>query len=275
MTHLRSALPPHGRPGLRLALAFALVACQGSGEPQSRPQPAQSPPPPVLREPWQYAPALQAAIPPGVYAVPVFELADGHRGRAQIGVAVASAGAGPRLEVWDFDQNNPRERLERVGEARELVSLRPGGERRELDAVRTAIARPGNEFVRMRGLDGTPEVILPELVQLAVIIGDEAAEPGQRAGALAALTRALDDHLLFTENRLPDVLTALGGAGTPEVASREALGERRVALTLRDPPHRLVFARSGERWVLSEATLARAHSPGSAAPAAEPSPTAP
>ncbi|HEY8379507.1 MAG TPA: hypothetical protein VIK91_23605 [Nannocystis sp.] len=229
----------------------------------------------MVREPWQYTPALEAAIPPGVFAVPVFELADGRTGRAQIGVAVAGAGSGPRLEVWDFDQNNPRERLERVGEARELIALQPGGERRELDAVRTAIARPGNEFVRMRGLDGTPEVILPELVELATIVGDEAAEPGRRAGALAALTRALDDHLLFTENRLPALLTAFSKAGTPEVAQREALGERRVALTLRDPPHRLVFARTGERWVLSEVTLVRAHSSRSIEPAAEPSPTAP
>lgn len=269
MTHVRSA-------ALLVSLAFALAGCpQGPGEPSAAPQATQTPPP-APREPWLYTPALQAAIPAGTVALPVFELADGQRGRARIAVAVAEAGAGPRLEVWDFDQNNPRERLERVGEARELVALTPGAARAELDAVRTAIARPGNEFVRIRGLEGEPEAIVAELSRLARAIEDAAAEPGRRAQALATLTRALDDHLLFTDNRLPDLLTAFRAPEAPAVAGREAIGERRVALTLEEPPHRLVFARSGERWVLSELKLAGAQpSSAPAAPAAEPSPTAP
>lgn len=267
MTHVRSAT-------LLVLLAFAPGCPQAPEKPPPGPQPTQTPATAATAEPWLYAPALRASVPPDVATAPVFELADGRRGRAQIGVAAASAGAGPRLEVWEFDQNNPRERLERVGEPRELVALAPGGDRTQLDAVRAAIARPGNEFVRVRGLEGAPEAIVAEIVRLAAVVRDDAAEPARRAEALAMLTRALDDHLLFTDNRLPDLLAALAEGGALEVAAREPIGERRVALTLKGPPHRLVFARSGDRWVISEATLARPHS-ASAAPAADPSPTAP
>jgi hypothetical protein len=217
----------------------------------------------VAPEPWRYGPAFRDSVPPGIAAHPVFELADGQRGRAQIGVAVASEGAAPRLEVWEFDQNNPRERLERVGEARELVALdAPGDSRGQLDAIRTAIARPGNEFVRQRGLEGEPEAIVAELVRLAATVRDASATPDRRAEALASLTRALDDQLLFAENRLPELLAALADKELA-VAGREPIGERRVAVTLRDPPHRLTFARTGPRWVLSELKWASTPAPAS------------
>jgi hypothetical protein len=202
---------------------------------------------------------------------PVFELADGHTGRAQIGVAVG-IGTRVRLEVWDFDQNNPRERLERVGEPRELVALDGSGGRAEIDAVRKAIARPNNEYVRPRGLDGPPEALPEALARLASIAGDGKESLELRVPALAAFVRGLDDHVLFERNLLPALLGALPAASR-EVARTEALGERRRRLTLKEPPHVLEFARSGERWVLSGAEFA--HSSAPAAPAAEPSPTAP
>ncbi|MCY1010662.1 hypothetical protein OV079_34875 [Nannocystis pusilla] len=106
----------------------------------------------------------------------------------------------------------------------------------------------------MRGLDGEPEAIVAELQRLAAAVRDDAASPELRAQALADLTRALDDHLLFTENRLPELLAASSRELT--VAAREAIGERRVTVTLREPPHRLTFARTGDRWALSELQLA-------------------
>lgn len=248
MTPLRTAT-------LVASLAFAPGCPQGSTTDGPRPQPAQTPA--SAPEPWLYAPALRDSIPPGLAARPVFELADGQRGRAQIGVAVASEGTAPRLEVWEFDQNNPRERLERVGEASELIALdAPRDARGQLDAIRTAIARPGNEFVRQRGLAGEPEQIVAEMKRLAAVVRDDAAAPDARAEALAGLTRGLDDHLLFTENRLPELLAAL--AGPLEVATREPLGERRVTITTRAPAHRLTFARTGERWTLSALEFAAA-----------------
>ncbi|MDC0718237.1 hypothetical protein [Nannocystis bainbridge] len=250
MTPLRTAL-------LAASLAFAPGCPQGPAV-DLPPPPAQTPA--RAPEPWLYAPALHEAIPAGLAVRPVFELADGHKGRAEIGVAVASPGAAPRLEVWEFSQNNPKERLQRVGEARELVALdAPREARGQLDAIRTAIARPGNEFVRMRGLDGEPEAIVAELQRLAATVRDEAASPELRAEALASLTRALDDHLLFTENRLPGLLAAL--AGELVIASREPVGERRVIVTTREPPHRLTFARTGDRWALVELQLALASAP--------------
>jgi hypothetical protein len=201
---------------------------------------------------------------------PVFELADGHTGRAQIGVAVG-IGTQVRLEVWDFDQNNPRERLERVGEPRELVALDGSGGRAEIDAVRKAIAKPGNEYVRPRGLDGPPETLPAGLARLASMVRDGKEPLELRVQALASFVRALDDHVLFDKNSLPELLEALPVTG--EVARTEALGERRQKLTLKEPPHVLVFARSDERWVLSDVELAQSSAP--AAPAAEPSPTAP
>lgn len=246
MTPLRTAL-------LAASLAFALACPQGPAAEPPPPQPAQTPA--RAPEPWLYGPALRDSIPAGLAVRPVFELADGRHGRAEIGVAVARPGAAPRLEVWEFSQNNPRERLERVGEARELVALEgPREARGQLDAIRTAIAHPGNEFVRMRGLDGEPEAIVAELQRLAAAVRDDAASPELRAQALADLTRALDDHLLFTENRLPELLAASSRELT--VAAREAIGERRVTVTLREPPHRLTFARTGDRWALSELQLA-------------------
>lgn len=200
----------------------------------------------------------------------MFELADGHRGRAQIGVAVAPAGAAPRLEVWEFDQNNPRERLERVGEARELVALDGRGGREEIDAVRKAIARPGNEYVRPRGLAGPPATTLAELGRLARTVGDAGAGTEERVEALARVARGLDDAVLFERNQLPELLAVLS-RGDLVVARTEALGERRQRLVVQAGPV-LVFARSGERWVVAEAEL---QSSAPAAPAAEPSPTAP
>lgn len=253
-------------------LAFAPLACQAGQDGRDAPPAAAGPPAAkASAEPWQYTPALRAAVEPSMRVEPVFELADGHRGRAQIGVVVG-VGTRVRLEVWDFDQNNPRERLERVGEARELVALDGTGGRAEIDAVRLAIARPGTEYVRPRGLDGPPEALVAELARLALIAGDGKHPLEGRVPALAAFVRALDDHVLFERNLLPALLEALPLASR-EVARTEALGERRQRLTLKDPPHVLVFARSGERWALSEAELA--HSSAPAAPAAEPSPTAP
>lgn len=242
-----------GTASILLSLAFAPGCSQGPAEAPPPPRAAQTPPE-ASAGPWRYTPALRAAIPPGLAVSPVFELADGQRGLAEIAVAVASEGAPARLEVWEFDQNNPRERLERVGEARALLALE-GGERGELDRLRVAIARPGTEFVRLRGLPSTPEAMVPELVRLAAVVRDAQASPELRAEALASLTYALDDHLLLTENRLPRLLAALAD-GDLEVVSREPLGERRVTLTLRDPPHRLTLARTGERWVVSDLTLA-------------------
>lgn len=256
-------------------LAFALLACQAGQDGQKTPPAAGSAPagPPAgtaSATPWQYTPALRAAVEPGMTVEPVFELADGLTGRAQIGVAVG-IGTQVRLEVWDFDQNNPRDRLERVGEPRELVALDGSGGRAEIDAVRKAIARPNNEYVRPRGLDGPPETLPAKLAQLASIARDGKESLELRVPALASFVRALDDHVLFEKNLLPALLEELPVAG--EVARTEALGERRVRVVLKEPPHVLVFARSGERWVLSDVEFAQSSAP--AAPAAEPSPTAP
>lgn len=255
-------------------LAFAPLACQAGQDGRDAPPPPAAAGPPAAKAsagPWQYTPALRAAVEPWMRVEPVFELADGRRGRAQIGVAVG-VGTRVRLEIWEFDQNNPRERLERVGEPRELVALDGSGGRAEIDAVRQAIAQPGNEYVRPRGLDGPPEALVAELARLAVIVDDGKHPLEGRVTALAAFVRALDDHVLFERDLLPALLEALPRASR-EVARTESLGERRQRLTLKEPPHVLVFARSGERWVLSEAELA--HSSAPAAPAAEPSPTAP
>lgn len=261
-----------------LVLWFA-TSLLGCGEAETRAlQPAPDPSPPVVAEPWHYAPALRAGTPADVAAAPVFELADGHTGVAQIAVAVARAGAPPRLELWEFDQNNPRERLERVGEAKELVALDGSGGREQLEAIRKAIARPGNEFVRPRGISSPPEELLHELVRLAGVVRDEAAAPKFRAEALAKLTFALDDRLLFERNSLPPLLAALA-SGDWRVAEQKAVGERRREVVVRAPRHRFELARAGERWMLSEASLVEeavpVQSSEPAAPAAEPSPTAP
>lgn len=251
-----------------LWLASALAGCQSPAAPSGPPPP---PPPAAAPGPWQYLPTLQASVPPGAVARPVFELADVRRGEAHIGVAVLAPGGAPRLEIWDFGLHNEREVLERVGPARELVALDGSGGRGELDAVRAAIAATGTDYLRPRGLDGPAEALLPELVRLAAVVRDPAAAPEARVDALAGLTRALDDHALFEQNALPKLLPALAtGDWTP--ARDEPVGERRRRIALKDPPHRLELARTGDRWVVSDVAL---QSSASAAPAAEPSPTAP
>lgn len=255
---------------LWLWIATSPLACQSEpteGAPSSPTPPSPEPPPPE----WHYAPALQAGTPADVTAAPVFELADGRTGEATIAVAVARVGAPPRLEVWRFSQNNPRARLERVGDPLELQALDGTGGREVLEEFRRAIAQPGNEYVRPRGLAVAPEELFRELVRLGGVIRDSGAAPRDRADALARVTLALDDSLLFERGLLPALLQGLASGDWGEAGS-EALGERRRRVTLR-AGHRFVVARTGERWVLSEATLAQSSEPS--APAAEPSPTAP
>lgn len=254
-------------------LATSLLCC-GPGDPgPATPSPAPSAPP-TSPGPWHYTPALAAGTPPDVTAAPVFELADGRTGLATIAVAAAREGAPPRLELWRFSQNNRRERLERVGDAALLLALDGSGTREELGAIYRAIAQPGNEYVRPRGLAVDPDAFFTELVRLARLTRDPAAAAGDRTAALASLTFALDDHLLFERAFLPDLLAALA-AGDGSVTGREPLGERRLKLTVGPQGHRFTLARTGDKWVLTEAALAPAAHSGSSAPAAEPSPTAP
>lgn len=249
-----------------------LFLCCGQGDPgPATPSPAPSSPL-ASPGPWHYTPALAAGTPPDVAAAPVFELADGRTGLATIAVAAAREGAPPRLELWRFSQNNRRERLERVGDATLLLALDGSGTREELGAIYRAIAQPGNEYVRPRGLAAEPDNFFTELARLARLVRDPAAAAADRTAALASLTFALDDHLLFERALLPDLLAALAD-GDGSVTAREPLGERRLKLTLGPHGHRFTLARTGDKWVLTEAALT-AHS-GSSAPAADPSPTAP
>lgn len=254
-------------------LATSLLCC-GQGDPgPATPSPAPSSPP-VSPAPWHYTPALAAGTPPDVAAAPVFELADGLTGFATIAVAAAREGAPPRLELWRFSQNNRRERLERVGDAALLLALDGSGTREELEAIYRAIARPGNEYVRPRGLAAEPDAFFTELARLARLVRDPAAPARDRTAALASLTFALDDHLLFERALLPDLLTALA-SGDWSVTEREPLGERRLKVTVGPHGHRFTLARTGDKWVLTEAALAPSAQSGSSAPAADPSPTAP
>jgi len=205
--------------------------------------------------PWRYGQALADAVPPGLAASPVLELADGSRGRGRFVVAVAGADAPARLELWTFSQRNERDRLERVGAPELLLDLG------ELDAgvdlpeplmtgLRREIASPGNEQIRARGLPGEPGAVLVELARLAAAsTGPDA--PELRARALAAFTAGLDDRLLWT--RLPELLRRLRG-GPWGVGEPTPVGARRVRFSARegDRAVTLELTRTQDRWVLSE-----------------------
>ena len=282
----------HPRPGLRLAVlrvALLVAACGPSQAPpaSSATLPVAAPTP--AASPWHYAPALAAAVPPGAHAEPVFELADGLHGRARIVVAVAEHEVPARIEVWDFSQNNDKGLLTRVGAPQLLLALTasPADARWDGDAaaaLRREIASPGNEAIRPLGLPGEPAALLPELARLAAasVQGDAPA----RARALAQFTRGLDDRLLW--ERLPELLRRLPTwAADPPVI----LGPRRVKISAREGERRLALelARTqlgpaAHGWMLtdlrdepSEAQPPVDPQPSSAAaaPAAEPSPTAP
>lgn len=206
-------------------------------------------------EPWRYGPTLAAAVPPGLAASPVLELAEGLQGRGRFVVAVAGADAPARLELWTFSQFNERDRLERVGPPEVLLDLgqlEAGvGMPRELVAgLRRDIASPGNESVRAQGLPGEPAVVLAELARLAAAATGP-GEPAERARALAEFTRGLDERLLW--ERLPGLLQRLR-SGPWSVGEPTPLGARRVRFSARegDKSVTLELTRMQERWVLSE-----------------------
>lgn len=279
----------HPRPGLRLAVlrvALLVAACGPSPAPpaSSATLPVAAPTP--AASPWHYAPALAAAVPPGAHAEPVFELADGLHGRARIVVAVAEHEVPARIEVWDFSQNNDKGLLARVGAPQLLLALTasPADARWDGDAaaaLRREIASPGNEAIRPLGLPGEPAALLPELARLAAasVQGDAPA----RARALAQFTRGLDDRLLW--ERLPELLRRLPTwAADPPVI----LGPRRVKISAREGERRLALeltrtqlGPAAHGWMLTDLrdepgeTAQPQPSSAAAAPAAEPSPTAP
>lgn len=247
--------------------AAALVACgqspQNAADTNNAPASsaakedalASAPTPTPASEPWRYGPTLAAAVPPGLAASPVLELAEGLQGRGRFVVAVAGADAPARLELWTFSQFNERDRLERVGPPELLLDLgqmeagvgMPG----ELVAgLRRDIASPGNETVRAQGLPGEPAAVLAELARLAAA-ATGTGEPELRARALAEFTRGLDEGLLW--ERLPQLLRRLR-AGPWSVGEPTLLGARRVRFTAREGAGSvtLELTRLQERWVLSQ-----------------------
>lgn len=279
--------------------AFALACC-GPAEPPpattagdavvttpatAKPEPAAPTP-----SPWHYAPALAAAIPPGLNVEPVLEQADGLHGHARIVVAVTSAEttAEPqtRLEIWGFSQDNDKGLLTRNGSPLVLYRLTasPADAHWDVagaDALRREIAGPGNETFRPLGLPGEPAALWPELARLAAASVD--ADPPTRARSLATLTRGLDEPLLFT--RLPELVRRLRGPAL-QLGPPVQLGPRRVKISGRDGETNieleLTRTQLGNQpgnehgWMLTELReLAPQPSSAAAAPAAEPSPTAP
>lgn len=230
------------------------VATSTSASPTSAIKVAEKPAP-EAPAPWRYGQALAAAVPPGLAASPVLELADGLRGRGRFVVAVAGVDVPARLEVWTFSQHNERDRLERVGAPELLLDLG------ELDTgvglpdalmagLRREIASPGNEQIRARGLPGEPGAVLAELARLAAVSTGQDA-PAVRTRALAEFTRGLDERLLWA--RLPELLRRLR-AGPWRVGEPTPVGTRRVRFTARegDRAVTLELTRTQDRWVLSE-----------------------
>jgi hypothetical protein len=220
---------------------------------------------------------------------PVLEQADGLHGHARIVVAVTSseATADPpqtRLEVWGFSQNNDKGLLARNGPPLVLYKLTvsPADAHWDTvgaDALRREIAGPGNETFRPLGLPGEPAALWPELARLAAASVD--ADPPTRARSLAELTRGLDEQLLFT--RLPELVRRLRGPAW-QLDPPVQLGPRRVKISGRDGETRVELeltrtqlgSGSDHGWMLTEVKdLAPQPSSAAAAPAAEPSPTAP
>jgi hypothetical protein len=208
---------------------------------------------PAPAEPWRFGPALAAGVPAGTVAEPVLEVADGLRGRARIVVAVAEGTSPARLEIWDFSQNNPRERLERVDAPVVLLDLDPAAPAAPAEALaqlRREMASPASESGRSVGLTAEePGPMLAELARLAA----EATSAGEgRAAALARFTRGLDDRLLWSE-QLPELLRRLG-RGPWSVGAMTPLGARRMRVAAREGERtlQLELARTQDRWVLTD-----------------------
>lgn len=208
---------------------------------------------PETPAPWRYAPAVAASVPAGHTVAEVLEVADGVRGRARIVVAVAAGDAPVRLEVWDFSQNNEPGLLERRGEPTLLLDLADADARLPADAIaalRREIASPGNESVRPLGLPGEAIAVPAELARLAAEItgpGDAAI----RTRALATFIRGVDDHLVWEQARLPELLQRLR-AGPWTIGEATPLGTRRVRVSATEAgrPLQLELARTQDRWAL-------------------------
>ena len=288
MCDARNSRPLTRHPIARFAWSAWSTFALACGAPEAPPAKTSNPvaiavPAPAAPSPWRYTPALAAAIPTGTHAEPVLELADGLHGRARIVVAVAIAEAPARLEIWDFSQNNDKALLARIGPPQVLLTLAAspadtGWDRDAAAALRREIAGPGNEAVRPLGLVGEAAALLPELARLAA--ASTQGDAPTRARALAHFTRGLDERLLL--ERLPELLRRLQGPAWT-IDRPVDLGPRRVKISARDGEHNLEFELirtqlgGGHGWMITDFRELSGAQPSSAAaaPAADPSPTAP
>ncbi len=259
-------------------MVWGVAACSsGAQEPAdartTAPAPVEPAPTP---QPWRYGPALAASIPQGLAVVPVLEWAHGHRGRARIVVAVAEADVPARLEVWDFSQHNERGLLERDLDPVRLLDLAdatPVLDPEILAGLRRDLATPGSERVRPLGLVGSPAAVLADLQRAAQACFD--GDATSRTAALATVVRGLDDGIAFETARLPELILRLRH-GTWQVGVATQISERRVAVAVQadQQPLRVELSRTQDRWAVRSVEVVEPQS-ASAAPAAEPSPTAP
>lgn len=278
------------RPPLA-ALALVLAACTKSptpadGAPAPAPAPVAAPvaaPRPSPPAPaWRSADALRAGLPAGANAVPVIEVTDGVHFTIDTVAAVHRPDRDPQiaLELWHFVVRGPEQSVLPGAASEPILRLRRDDPAAEaLTPLRVLAATPGNTVLRPRGVesDGAADLLV-HLADAVRTSQDPRATVDSRLWALSELVRGLDDHLVLERDAIFRVVGVFAG-GAPEIASTEELGARRIRMrTGGDDPLVLEILRGRDGWVLGDlrrADEAAQGASGSAAPAAEPSPTAP
>lgn len=285
-SHVRSDGPP-----LAGLLLTAWVAACGkptsdarSAEASGTPTPsATSAPAPWVSE-FRYGPTFASAVPEGVAAVPVAEVGIPDQGRVRFVAAVVRGGRSPTsevgLEVWDFDQNNPEQKLRRTGVHDAVFRIDTAAPRApELLELRRQMATPSSKTRRPLGLDvADPTALLEALAAAARTAGDGRATPDERAAALATFVRGLDDRLVMVGDRSAQLRRDMGEHPWTLDEERK-IGERRSEATSTGPgdrvPRQLSFMRRSGGWTLTDVRSSGADQSDSAARDADPAPTLP
>jgi hypothetical protein len=248
-----------------LALLLAPAGCERSSGTDTAPTPSSVPTASSeATDGWFFRPTFEQNLPAGVVGVPLLEAA--MPDHAQVRIIAASARADDPvlgIDVWTYDQRNPKEVLELVGTPEPVLRLDPAhASSPALPLLRRQLAAPGTRVVRPMGLvleEGSSLAAgVNMLQQAATTVRSPGADPRARVEALATLVRGLDDALVLEIDAVGEIAHILATESAWEIEDEQMLSTRRRLLRVRGDAGEYVMTwiKKPDGWVLTE--LARA-----------------
>jgi hypothetical protein len=259
--HLRLELPFLIRGATVLALLLAPTGCERSSGTDTAPTPSSVPAASSkATDGWVFRPTFEQNLPPGVVGIPLLEAA--MPDHAQVRIVAATARADDPvlgIDVWTYDQLNPKEVLELVGAPEPVLRLDPAhASSPALPLLRRQLAAPGTRVVRPMGLvledDSSLAAGVSMLQQAATTVRAPSADPRARAEALATLVRGLDDALVLELDAVGEIAHILGTQSAWEIDDEQVLSARRrlVHAHADTGEYVMTWLKKPDGWVLTE-----------------------